>query len=68
MELYYSASIDIDYSLRLAVKNTKISFATITDTTVKKSLVIPEIESTNKPVKKVLLIVRNYVKKHNGAK
>lgn len=56
VELYYSASIDIDYSLRLAVKNTKKYFATITDTTVKKSLVIPEIELSNKPVKKVSLI------------
>ncbi|MDP3918154.1 MAG: DUF4012 domain-containing protein [Candidatus Woesebacteria bacterium] len=45
-ELYYSASIDIDFSLRLAIKNTKF----------KKSLVIPEIELSNKPVKKVSLI------------
>lgn len=56
VELYYSASINIDFSLRLAVKNTKKYFISTTDTTVKKSLIIPEIERSNKPTKKISLI------------
>ncbi|MEK7536770.1 MAG: DUF4012 domain-containing protein [Patescibacteria group bacterium] len=52
VELYYSASIDVDYSLSLAVNNTKKYFASTTDTIVKKSLIIPEIELSKKSVKK----------------
>ena len=54
VELYYSASIDVDYSLSLAVNNTKKYFASTTDTIVKKSLIIPEIELSKKSVKKLL--------------
>ncbi len=53
-DLFSNSSVHIDFSLRLAVKNTKANFASTTDTKVEESLIPEVVKTENMEVKRVL--------------
>lgn len=54
VDLFSNSSVHIDFSLRLAVKNTKANFEQTTDTKVEESLVPEIVKKENVEVRKVL--------------
>lgn len=54
VDLFSNSSVHVDFSLRLAVKNTKTNFEQTTDTKVEESLIPEVVKKENVEVRKVL--------------